>query len=92
MKEEGNGRLCYFIEVLRSYSGTNTIGSLKNKFRLNNEEGKTIIRCFALEGESRAKEQKGEDISKLFMKQFIRSGCDKDLIFMNLYEGGLKKT
>lgn len=92
LKEEGNGRLCYFIEVLRSYSGTNTIGSLKNKFRLNNEDGKTIIRCFALEGESRAKEQKGEDISKLFMKQFIRSGCDKNLIFMNLYESGLKRT
>ena len=62
LKEEGEGRLCYFIEVLKSYTigdkETTTIGSLKRKLKLNNKEGKTLIRCYALEGKKVVKRRK----------------------------------
>ena len=60
LKEEGQGILCYFIEVLKSYD-SRTPKSLKEKFAtfFNKKEhqhyrnnGATInVRCFALEGE-----------------------------------------
>ncbi len=57
------------IEVLKSYTTgdeeTKTIGSLKRKIKLNNKEGKTLIRCYALEGKRGCKDKKGEDISHL---------------------------
>lgn len=67
--EEGNDILCYFIEIIKSYTKgneeTKTIGSLKRKFKLNNERGETMIRCYALEGQSQ-KSVKGENISDIF--------------------------
>ena len=69
LNEEGDGILTYFIEVLKSYTTgdeeTKTIGSLKRKIKLNNKEGKTLIRCYALEGNRRSNNKKGEDISHL---------------------------
>ena len=69
LDKEGDGILTYFIEVLKSYTAgdeeTKTIGSLKRKIKLNNKEGKTLIRCYALEGNRRSKDKKGEDISHL---------------------------
>lgn len=69
LNEEGDGILTYFIEVLKSYTAgdeeTKTIGSLKRKIKLNNKEGKTLIRCYALEGNRRSNNKKGEDISHL---------------------------
>ena len=72
-KQDNGGRsggiLTYFIEVLKSYTAgdeeTKTIGSLKRKIKLNNKEGKTLIRCYALEGNRRSNNKKGEDISHL---------------------------
>ena len=68
--EGGQEVLCYFIEVIKSYSEgsekTKTVGSLEKKIE---EKGKTIFRCYALEGKSsRKKDQqiKGEDISEKF--------------------------
>ncbi len=70
LNKEGDGILTYFIEVLKSYTTgdeeTKTIGSLKRKIKLHNKEGKTLIRCYALEGISGSKDKKGEDISRLF--------------------------
>ena len=67
LNKEGDGILTFFIEVLKSYTTgdeeTKTIGSLKRKIKLNNKEGKTLIRCYALEGNRRSKDKKGEDIS-----------------------------
>ncbi len=69
LDKEGDGILTYFIEVLKSYTTgdeeTKTIGSLKRKIKLNNKEGKTLIRCYALEGNRRSNNKKGEDISHL---------------------------
>ena len=69
--EEGDGILTYFIEVLKSYTAgdeeSKTIGSLKRKIKLNNKEGKTLIRCYALEGNRRSNNKKGEDISHLLV-------------------------
>lgn len=70
LNKEGEGILTYFIEVLKSYTAgdekTKTIGSLKRKIKLNNKDGKTLIRCYALEGKRGSKDKKGEDISHLF--------------------------
>ena len=67
LEKEGDGILTYFIEVLKSYTTgeeeTKTIGSLKRKIKLNNKDGKTLIRCYALEGNRWSKDKKGEDIS-----------------------------
>ena len=67
LDKEGDGILTYFIEVLKSYTTgdeeTKTIGSLKRKIKLNNKEGKTLVRCYALEGKRGSKDKKGEDIS-----------------------------
>ena len=69
LNEEGDGILTYFIEVLKSYTAgdeeTKTIGSLKRKIKLNNKEGKTLIRCYALEGNRRSNNKNGKDISHL---------------------------
>ncbi len=67
LEKEGDGILTFFIEVLKSYTTgdeeTKTIGSLKRKIKLNNKDGKTLIRCYALEGNRWSKDKKGEDIS-----------------------------
>ena len=69
LNKEGEGILTYFIEVLKSYTAgdkeTTTIGSLKRKIKLNNKEGKTLIRCYALEGKRGSQDKKGENISHL---------------------------
>ena len=69
LDKEGDGILTYFIEVLKSYTTgdeeTKTIGSLKRKIKLNNKDGKTLIRCYALEGNRGINDKKGEDISHL---------------------------
>ena len=67
--EGGPEVLCYFIEVIKSYtegSDETTVGSLKDKIT---KKGETIFRCYALEGKSSRKQDqqiKGEDISKKF--------------------------
>lgn len=51
-----------------------TIESLQEKFELHNQDGKTIIKCYALEGKSirnkPEEEKKGEDISNKFNKNY----------------------
>ncbi len=60
---EGNEDvLRYFIEIVKSYN-KGTIDNLNAKLS-NNKSIKAIFRCYALEGKSRKKEKKGEDISQ----------------------------
>lgn len=71
LEKEGEGILTYFIEVLKSYTTgdekTKNIGSLKRKIKLNNKDGKTLIRCYALEGNRWNKDKRGEDISNILI-------------------------
>lgn len=66
-KEEGDSSvLRYFIEVVKAYD-EGTLKRLNEKLK-NNKEHTAEFRCYSLEGKSKSKQKKGEEITTKIIK------------------------